>query len=159
MAKRKKRQLFWGSYTVAGIKHLSQDKELSLTAVQLFFALIGHMSESSSYNNEVIITQKILSEELDLAKSTVSKGIGVLISQEYIIKITSGFMVNPIFFYIGKRNQWEVDELREKFNTKVANPKYEIDEETNTLEVMDIDTVEKDYDSISDSDPFGQLLN
>lgn len=139
MAKRKKRQLFWGSYTIAGIKHLAQDNELSLAAVQIFFALIGHMSENSSYNNEILITQKILSEELDLAKSTVSKGIGVLISQQYIIKITSGFMVNPIFFYIGKRNQWEVDELREKFDQKLVNPKYEITEDNNTLNVLDND--------------------
>lgn len=129
----RKRSFFWGAYTVSGLDYIYNNQKMTLAAFRILIFLINKMSYSGT-GNKVFITQKDMCKCIDLSKATVSKGIKILIQEQYIVKITSGFMVNPYFFYIGLSSSDDRYEIRHNFDQLITEnsdePKFGIDEES-----------------------------
>lgn len=130
---RSRRNFFWGAYTVSGLAYIYNNQKMTLASFRILFFLINKMSGSGT-ENKVFITQKDICKFIGSSKATVSKGIKVLIEEQYIVKITSGFMVNPYFFYIGLSSQNDRYEIRHNFDQLIIEnsdkPKFSIDEES-----------------------------
>lgn len=64
----------------SGLSTLATDKTLKLTDLRVFIGLLTHVD----FNNEIDVTQKILSEELGIAQQEISKSIRKLLDKGYL---------------------------------------------------------------------------
>ena len=71
-------------------------------------------------------------------KGNVSKCISKLCEKQFIVRIPSGFMINPHLFYVGKSYPGDRYNLRDEFDDAIRKnkmiPLFEMNEEDSTLE-------------------------
>ncbi|MDQ0253926.1 RIO-like serine/threonine protein kinase [Evansella vedderi] len=141
MAKRRRGSVkpYWGAFMLDWFKFL-QDPQLTSSDYKVLFYLCSQVIPE---NNNAYVRQKQIAENLRMDKGNVSKSIKRLISKQFIIKSTNGFMINPHLFSIGKVNYRDRESLRETFDDLVSEAnmdlKYEANEEDSCVDVLDED--------------------
>jgi predicted transcriptional regulator len=115
------RKNYWGAFVLDWFKYL-QDNDLTSSDYKILFFLCQEMNAD---DNAVHLKQKNISGILKMDKGNVSKCIKKLIERQFIVKIDTGFMINPHLFYVGKRHQRDREQIREKFDTILEGSKRE----------------------------------
>lgn len=134
MARRERKKIYWGAIILKWFHHL-RDSDLSSSDYKVLFYLCEKMEFS---RNRIVLRQKEIAQELHMDKGNVSKCISKLCEKQFIVKIPSGFMINPHLFYVGKSNPNDRDDLRDEFDealkTNGLSPLFELNEMTSELE-------------------------
>jgi hypothetical protein len=134
MSRRGRKGIYWGSVILGWFEHL-RDPDLTGSDYKILFYLCEKMEFSG---NRVVLKQKEISETLHMDKGNVSKCIGKLCEKQFIVRISSGFMINPHLFYVGKSHPSDRYPLRDEFDEAIRKnglqPLFEMVEADSKLE-------------------------
>lgn len=126
--RRRSNNMYWGTMVLGAFKYL-QDAQLGASDYRIFF----YLCESMAFRDNIAsVKQKMISEDLRMDKSNVSKSIAKLKELQFIVKTRNGFMINPHLFYVrfGERVH-----LREDFDKLVTGPRrFNMNEDESELE-------------------------
>lgn len=129
-----KKNIYWAAIIRATFSRLYKDNINGAGYRVLFFLC----SKASTDTNVAGVRQKEIAEKLGMNKSTVSKAVHLLIGYQYLVRTSSGFMINPNLIYAGKGRLDEREALREDFSSTLKkcgiDQKFELDEDTGKLE-------------------------
>ncbi len=145
---RRGQKIYWGAFILDWFK-LLQDSELTSTDYKVIFYICSNMNNE---NNQAHLKQKDIATGLHIDKGNTSKSIKKLMAKQFITKISTGFMVNPHLFYIGKGRRPDREDLRYSFyeqlikNDPESQLKYYLDEDSNEL-IKDENLIKKMYRS------------
>lgn len=134
MSRRGRKSIYWGAFILGWFEHL-RDPDLNGSDYKILFYLCEKMEFSG---NRVVLKQREISETLHMDKGNVSKCIGKLCKKQFITRISSGFMINPHLFYVGKSHPGDRYSLREEFDNAIRKngmtPLFDMVEMESTLE-------------------------
>lgn len=147
MKTRNRRKIYWGAIILGWFKYL-RDPDLTTSDYKILFFLCEKMEFN---RNRTLLKQKEITEELHMDKGNVSKCIKRLCEKQFIVKIPSGFMINPHLFYVGKASPADRDSLRSEFDEAIRkngmDPLFEMNELDYELEYGN-----QDYDDFNFKD-------
>lgn len=135
--RRRSKKIYWGTMVLDAFKYL-QDSQLGAADYRIFFYLCEKMDVRG---NVASVNQKMISEDLSMDKSNVSKSISKLKQKQLIARTRHGFMINPHLFYIRYEDRMD---LRDDFDELVPEPiRFNMNEDENELEEFP-DDIESD---------------
>ena len=127
----------WIMNSQEGLKALAEDEEISKEALRILIFLMAYLD----FENWIQISQRVISEKLNIKKSNVSRGISLLESKQILLKgpklgRSYSFRLNPNF-------GWKGDVLilekyrKEKEQERLKNLKNKIQKEKDpTLKIL-----------------------
>jgi predicted XRE-type DNA-binding protein len=132
----RRKTIYWGAIILGWFEHL-RDADLTSSDYKVLFYLCEKMEFGG---NKVLLKQKEIASNLHMDKGNVSKCIKKLCEKQFIVKIPSGFMINPHLFYVGKSHPADRYSLREEFNEAVIEngmtELFQMNEEYSELEYL-----------------------
>lgn len=134
MSRRGRKSIYWGAVILGWFQHL-RDPDLTSSDYKILF----YLCEKMEFNgNRVLLKQKEISDDLHMDKGNVSKCIRKLCEKQFVVRIPSGFMINPHLFYVGKSYPGDRYSLRDEFDDAIRKnqmiPLFEMNEEDSELE-------------------------